>query len=99
MAVDSVRDPVNGVPFKGSDSSSITSGASLAETFDTFLTLLTTQLQHQDPLNPMDTNEFTSQLVEFTGVEQAISTNQKLAALIGRSEERRVGKACVSTCR
>src|SRR3546814_18878242 len=83
MAVDSVRDPVNGVPFKGSDSSSITSGASLAETFDTFLTLLTTQLQHQDPLNPMDTNEFTSQLVELPGVEQAISKNQKLDELIG----------------
>ncbi len=82
MAVESVRDPVNGVPFKSSDSSSITNGASLAETFDTFLTLLTTQLQYQDPLDPMDTNEFTSQLVEFTNVEQAISTNQKLDSLI-----------------
>jgi flagellar basal-body rod modification protein FlgD len=82
METSSVRDPVNGVPFKGSDSSSITNGASLAETFDTFLTLLTTQLQHQDPLDPMDTNEFTSQLVEFTGVEQAISTNKKLDSLI-----------------
>lgn len=82
METSSVRDPVNGVPFKGSDSSSITNGASLAETFDTFLTLLTTQLQHQDPLDPMDTNEFTSQLVEFTGVEQAISTNRKLDSLI-----------------
>ncbi|HEY9537367.1 MAG TPA: flagellar hook capping FlgD N-terminal domain-containing protein [Kiloniellaceae bacterium] len=93
MAVDSVRDPVNGVPFKGSDSSSITSGASLAETFDTFLTLLTTQLQHQDPLNPMDTNEFTSQLVEFTGVEQAISTNQKLDALIGLQADMQLNDA------
>ena len=82
MAVESVRDPVNGVPFKSGDGSSISDGASLAETFDTFLTLLTTQLQYQDPLNPMDTNEFTSQLVEFTGVEQAISTNQKLDQLI-----------------
>lgn len=82
MAVESVREPVNGVPFKSSDSSSLTSGASLAETFDTFLRLLTTQLQNQDPLNPMETNEFTSQLVEFTGVEQAISTNKKLDQLI-----------------
>ena len=82
MTVESVRDPVNGVAFKDSDSSSITNGASLAETFDTFLTLLTTQLQYQDPLDPMDTNEFTSQLVEFTSVEQAISTNQKLDSLI-----------------
>src|SRR3546814_13785327 len=69
------------------------SGASLAETFDTFLTLLTTQLQHQDPLNPMDTNEFTSQLVEFTGVEQAISTNQKLDALIGLQADRQLNDA------
>lgn len=82
METSSVRDPINGVSFKDSDSSSITNGASLAETFDTFLTLLTTQLQHQDPLDPMDTNEFTSQLVEFTGVEQAISTNKKLDSLI-----------------
>lgn len=82
METSSVRDPVNGVPFKDTDSSSITNGTSLAETFDTFLTLLTTQLQYQDPLDPMDTNEFTSQLVEFTGVEQAISTNKKLDALI-----------------
>src|SRR3546814_6821516 len=85
MAIENVRDPVNGVPFKSSDSGSITDSASLADTFDTFLTLLTTQLKHQDPLNPMDTNEFTSQLVEFTNVEQAMLTNKKLDSL--RSEE------------
>lgn len=83
MAIESVRDPVNGVPFKSSDSGSITDSSSLADTFDTFLKLLTTQLQYQDPLDPMDTNEFTSQLVEFTNVEQAMLTNKKLEALIG----------------
>ncbi|WP_193371036.1 flagellar hook assembly protein FlgD [Pelagibius marinus] len=82
MAIESVREPVNGVEFKSSDASSLTNGSSLAETFDTFLTLLTTQLQYQDPLDPMDTNEFTSQLVEFTSVEQAISTNKKLDQLL-----------------
>ncbi len=82
MAVESTRAPVNGVPFKDANTSGSSAGASLAETFDTFLTLLTTQLKYQDPLNPMDTNEFTSQLVEFTGVEQAISTNKKLDQLI-----------------
>lgn len=63
---------------------STTSGASkqLSETFDNFLTLLTKQLQHQDPLSPMDTNEFTSQLVQYTEVEQSISTNQKLEDLL-----------------
>ncbi len=54
----------------------------LAEDFAQFLTLLTTQLQNQDPLSPMDTTEFTNQLVAFTGVEQQINTNQKLDDLV-----------------
>jgi len=54
----------------------------LADDFDTFLSLLTTQLQYQDPLEPMDSKEFTQQLVSFTGVEQQISANQNLEALI-----------------
>lgn len=54
----------------------------LATTFDTFLTLLTTQLQHQDPLSPLDSTEFVSQLVSFTEVEQSINTNQQLEALV-----------------
>lgn len=55
---------------------------SLADTFDDFLLLLTTQLQNQDPLSPMDTNEFTQQLVAFTEVEQSIKTNDRLEELI-----------------
>lgn len=58
------------------------SGVSLAETFDNFLLLLTTQLENQDPLSPLDTNQFTEQLVQFSAVEQAISTNSKLDELI-----------------
>ena len=54
----------------------------LAGNFDTFLTLLTTQLQNQDPLNPTDTNQFTQQLVEFSQVEQQINTNDNLKTLI-----------------
>jgi len=54
----------------------------LAGNFDTFLTLLTTQLQNQDPLNPMDSNQFTQQLVEFSQVEQQINTNDNLQKLI-----------------
>ncbi|MCB9979368.1 MAG: flagellar hook capping family protein [Rhodospirillales bacterium] len=56
--------------------------ASLAKDFDQFLTLLTTQLQNQDPLSPMDTNQFTQQLVSFAGVEQQINSNQKLDSLV-----------------
>lgn len=54
------------------------SQASLAANFDNFLKLLTTQLQRQDPLAPMDASTFTSQLVEFASVEQAIQTNTRL---------------------
>ncbi len=54
----------------------------LAGNFDTFLTLLTTQLQNQDPLSPMDSNQFTQQLVMFSQVEQQINTNDNLQSLI-----------------
>lgn len=54
----------------------------LANDFDSFLTLLTTQLQNQDPLEPMDSKEFTSQLVQFTSVEQSIQSNKNLEKLI-----------------
>src|SRR5262252_1051003 len=55
----------------------------IAGNFQTFLTLLTTQLQNQNPLDPLDTNQFTQQLVEFSGVEQQINMNQQLSTLIG----------------
>lgn len=54
----------------------------LAEDFQQFLTLLTTQLQNQDPLSPMDSTEFTNQLVQFAQVEQQINQNQKLDNLV-----------------
>jgi flagellar basal-body rod modification protein FlgD len=54
----------------------------LSGNFDTFLTLLTTQLQNQDPMNPMDSNQFTQELVQFSGVEQQINTNTNLQTLI-----------------
>ena len=65
-----------------STSSGANSLASFANNFQDFLTLLTTQLQNQDPLNPMDSTQFTSQLVQFTGVEQGILQNQNLQQLI-----------------
>lgn len=54
--------------------------------FETFLTLLTVQLKNQDPIEPMDTNEFTSQLVQFATVEQAIQQNENLETLIDIQE-------------
>lgn len=77
-------EPINGVAFKEPNSGGGTQAAStaLADTFDTFLALLTTQLQHQDPLDPMKSEQFTTQLVQFAGVEQSINTNKKLEQLI-----------------
>jgi flagellar basal-body rod modification protein FlgD len=54
----------------------------LSDNFDTFLRLLTTQLQNQDPLEPMDASKFTEQLVSYSQVEQQIATNDKLNSLI-----------------
>lgn len=54
----------------------------LSSNFNDFLNLLMTQLQNQDPTSPMDTNTFTTQLVQFTGVQQQINTNASLTTLI-----------------
>jgi flagellar basal-body rod modification protein FlgD len=59
-----------------------TSAASLSDNFDTFLTILTAQIQNQDPLEPMDSTQFTDQLVQFSGVEQQIRVNTQLETLI-----------------
>jgi flagellar basal-body rod modification protein FlgD len=58
----------------------------LAGNFDTFLQLLTTQLQNQNPLDPLDTNQFTSQLVEFASVEQQVNMNTNLQTLISMQQ-------------
>lgn len=63
-------------------SASDQASAQLTANFDTFLTLLTAQLRNQDPLEPLDTEQFTQQLVQFAGVEQSIQTNQNLEALL-----------------
>jgi flagellar basal-body rod modification protein FlgD len=55
---------------------------SLSDNFTNFLSLLMTQLQNQDPTSPLDSNQFTSELVQFTSVEQQISTNSDLTQLI-----------------
>src|SRR5215212_8134697 len=59
-----------------------TATTGIADNFQTFLTLLTTQLQNQNPLDPLDTNQFTQQLVQFAGVEQQLKQTEQLKALI-----------------
>src|SRR5215813_8442151 len=76
--------PTNTTATTPSSSGSTTDAINkLSGDFNNFLTLLTTQLKNQDPLSPMDSTQFTQQLVAFTGVEQQINTNAKLDQLIG----------------
>lgn len=70
--------PVNSSP----SSVAANDSSSLITNYEAFLQLLTTQLRNQSPLEPMDTNQFTQQLVQFSTVEQAIKTNQNLERLI-----------------
>jgi flagellar basal-body rod modification protein FlgD len=75
-----------GTSSPGASSAATTSGAvdkqTLAGNFDTFLQLLTTQLKNQNPLDPLDTNQFTQQLVQFASVEQQMKQNDQLTTLI-----------------
>lgn len=75
------------------NASSNASAAKLADDFDSFMLLLTTQLKNQDPTDPLDTNELTSQLVQFSGVEQAIQTNRNLENLISLTRNEQVNNA------
>lgn len=65
----------------------------LAKDLNTFLTLLTTQLKNQDPLSPMDSTEFTNQLVQFAQVEQQIGQNEKLDTLVNLNVSSQAGMA------
>ena len=68
--------------YTNGTSSTNESSAQLSADMNTFLQLLTTQLKYQDPMDPMDTAEFTNQLVQYSSVEQAIQTNEKLDTLM-----------------
>ena len=59
---------------------------SLSGNFTNFLQLLMTQLKNQDPTSPLDANQFTTELVQFTGVEQQIATNSSLSTLISQGQ-------------
>ena len=76
----------------GSSTSASNSSASSAASdallgnYDLFLSILTTQVQNQDPLNPMDSSEYTTQLVQYSSVEQSIQTNKYLEELVASME-------------
>lgn len=60
------------------------SGGALTSDFDTFLKMLTVQMQNQDPLNPIDSADYAVQLATFSGVEQQVKTNDLLQGLGGQ---------------
>lgn len=72
---------VSGVSGSSSSATAI-DRSTIAGNFDTFLQLLTTQLRNQNPLDPLDTNQFTQQLVQYSQVEQQLKTNDYLSALV-----------------
>jgi flagellar basal-body rod modification protein FlgD len=70
-----------------------TTNAQVQSEFNTFLTLLTTELQNQDPSSPLDTNQFTSQLVQFSQLEQTLNTNTDLSTLISGQQTNQMATA------
>jgi flagellar basal-body rod modification protein FlgD len=83
MTVTAPTSPVTAPP---ASADATTQGiASLADNFNTFLSLLTTQLKNQDPTSPLDSNQFTQQLVQMTGVEQQLNANTLLKQLVSNT--------------
>jgi len=74
--------PVTSTPANARASSGQTS--KITSDFNTFLKMLTVQMQNQDPLNPIDSSDYAVQLATFSGVEQQVQTNQLLAEMSGR---------------
>lgn len=65
-----------------------TKSAEISSDFETFLKMLTVQMQNQDPLNPVDSSDYAVQLATFSGVEQQVQTNdllKGLATILGTS--------------
>ena len=84
MAVSTLAS-VAGVAAKTGTGSTASNGE-IAGNFQQFLLLLTTQLKNQSPLDPLDTNQFTQQLVQFASVEQQLKTNATLTSLVAASK-------------
>jgi flagellar basal-body rod modification protein FlgD len=78
MTTTSATNPAGFTPPNGKK----TTQSSIANNFDQFLSLLTTQLKNQSPLDPLDTNQFTQQLVQFASVEQQLKQNETLTTLL-----------------
>lgn len=67
------------------NASSNSAAAKASVDYNSFLKLLVTQMQNQDPTAPMDATQYVSQLATFSGVEQSVQMNSKLETLIANS--------------
>ena len=72
---------LNGTVANSAAASSASTNRQLSSDFEVFLTMLTAQLENQDPLNPVDSTDYATQLATFSGVEQQVKTNDLLKAL------------------
>lgn len=78
---------INGVAASAQSTGTSSARGRYQEQYATFLQLLTTQLRNQNPLEPMNTNEFTQQVVAYSSLEQQINTNSSLDALLAVAGE------------
>ena len=86
VSATSTIESINAAKAAAAASNSTSAGRTrLAENFDMFLTLLTTQMKNQDPTAPMDSTQFMAQLVQMTGVEQQLATNDLLEQLVSNT--------------
>ena len=85
MEIQSLNNPTSTASLSSAaapDQNTPRAGASaLSSDFETFLLMLTTQMENQDPLNPIESQDFAVQLATFSGVEQQVRTNQLLESL------------------
>src|SRR5712691_3059792 len=82
MTATSAISPATIAGNTASGAASVVGADTIQQNFTTFLQLLTTQLKNQNPLDPLDTNQFTQQLVQFAQVEQQLKQNEQLATLV-----------------
>ena len=78
---------------KGKAQGSTDAAGQLNKDFNFFLKMLTTQLQNQDPTEPMDVSQMTQQIATYSGVEQQIKTNQSLDALLNSNKQSQLSTA------
>ena len=84
-----MTDPVSSLlpnaPAAAAPASAAATGPAISSDFETFLKMLTVQMENQDPLNPVDSSDYAVQLATFSSVEQQVRTNDLLGAMLGQT--------------